>query len=234
MGLWVLMLFLAASGMAMGQTRLLKELGIPTQTQQLTLPDICPHCVIKTASAEVLSCDAAEIRFLHIGDTVSKELMLGSVPAYRGKVLYKAGGKSHPIFFAADERRNPSGGQIFTQTLPDGSYFYAVWGYMPHTPASERVLTLFWQYPGSRVHSTEIVASEDEERYGPGAVELSQTRIVVRNDAFGICFETDQKKGKRYVTYWPDSGSFSFSKKPGEAGKPASALEVEAIAPLLR
>lgn len=230
----VLIALLAASGNALGQVWMLKDLGIPTKTQQFELPDICQRCVIRSASAEVLTSEAAEIRFLHIGDTVSKELMLGSVPAFRGKVLYKSGGLTHPLFFMGDERRNPSGGKIFSQNLPDGSYFYAVWGYLPHMPATERVLTLFWQYPGSRVHSTEIVASEDEERYGAAAVELSQTRIVMRNEAFGICFETDQKKARRFVTYWPDSGSFSFSKKAGEAGKPASALEVEAIAPLLR
>lgn len=219
---------------AQAQVWMLKDLAVPTQTQLVALPNICPQCVIKSALANVLACEGAQIRFLHIGDTVAKELMLACVPTYKGKYLYKSGGQNHTTLFGKDESRNPSGGQIFTLTLPDGSYVYAVWGYMMHTPASERVLTLFWQYPGSHAHSTQIIASEDDERYGPAAVEFSQTRIVVRNDAFGICFETDQKKGKRYMTYWPDSGSFSLSKKPGEAGKPASALEVEAIAPLLR
>lgn len=220
---------------AQAQVWLLQDLAVPTQFQNRDLGDICTHCVIKgPVMAEVLSTEASEARFLHIGDTVVKELMSGPVSVYRGKTLYRNSGPSQPFLFRQDPNRNPDGGTIFTRTMPDGSYLNALWAYLPRGRKSERILTLFWQYPGSRVHSAELIASEDEERYGPAAVEFSQTRLVMRNDAFGICFETDQKKGKRFVTYWPDSGSFSFSKKAWEAGKPASALEVEAIAPLLR
>lgn len=232
--LLVLCILACGSG-AQAQVWMLKDLAIPTKVQSIDMGDICPRCLIHgPVTAEVLTTDAVEARFLNIGDTLLKELMTGSVPVFRGKAFYKNPTHSRPLLYRQDVRRNPEGGVLFSRTMPDGSYIYAVWAYRPSSPQTERTLSLFWQYPGSQVHSVELVGSEDEERYGQAAVEFSQTRIVVRNDAFGICFETDQKKGKRFVTYWPDSGSFSFSKKPAEAGKPASVLEVEAVAPLLR
>lgn len=223
---------------AYAQVWMLKDLAVPTRSSASEADILVTHPAANASAITEESLLAEDWRISFATghkDSCRQTLYQGSVLRYQDYTRHRMGGKAQAVRYLEDGTGQSLAPALHLLHTPGSGLFLAVWGQRRSCPGCpERVLTFFWHYGDGRLHAAELIASEDEERYGAGAVELSQTRIVMRNDAFGICFETDQKKGKRFLTYWPDSGSFSFSKKAGEAGKAASALEVEAIAPLLR